>query len=279
MYQLTPNLTLVYDYLWEKISKKLNVGTILELCKLLHGQARIRATPWRRLPLELREMNSWGLVYSKYKAYLPDYHNAVDYLVRSFFKVLYGSEARYMNRWYVKKLGPQKYVTRNLITGIKRAAKGSVGRRALEAVLHSSFTLDEIRPVLEKEKDILEDMNAVKEREEVNDVEGHVEDGTGGDVEGEGTEATGGGKDDIEDEDLLKFDEFSKSLDKKLNRRDIEGGLFSDIFRNDARTADDRDDYEDSGRPSQVVEQSLANEHGVEGDVANDLTEPSTDVT
>lgn len=214
------------------------MGKFIERCKALCGQGRLRSAPFRRLPLELREMKNWRVFYRKWKEYLPDDHKIVEYLVKRFFKVLYGGESRYMCKWYVTKLASRQEVNANLINGMKRAGKGSVERRKLRDVLHASFILEELRPVIGNDDDILEHLDSAGETDVVGSCESER---TAVEAcrENRGNGQRYGGEEQQDDngqEDLLNFEEFPRTLDEHLsNVPDINGDIYTEIFGEDGR--------------------------------------------
>lgn len=148
-----------------------------------------------------------------------------------------------MYNWYSKKDGAQQVVTKNIIEGIKRSAKGSVERRKIEALLHASYTMDDIRPLLGKTQELIDGMNDNEKGNEVEGMENGEQLGTRNALET-------GGREDVEmdvaedrpesiQEDILDFDEVSRRQDSHIRTvGDCEGDIIGDILGSDCNASD-----------------------------------------
>lgn len=80
----------------------------------------------------------------------------VQYIVRRMSKILYGEDHVVMFEWFVCGFWPKESIKNVVIEAIQKGKKGSQERRIFQAVLHASFTLEELKRIMSEHEDIMD---------------------------------------------------------------------------------------------------------------------------
>lgn len=156
MSNLSYELTRTLDAIWLKQNRDGEKVSFMERCKELLRVDRIRARVFQHISEGLQEWPGWREAAVRYRNSLLEYHAILEYLVRRLFKMLHGKDHVVMFEWFVRGFWPKATVTNVLIEGIKKSNKGSKERRIYQAVLHASFSLQELNRIMKQHEDIMD---------------------------------------------------------------------------------------------------------------------------
>lgn len=154
-FSLTPNKTRLYDELWKKAALPTEEPSFIQRCQILCYGTRLRTNVFKNLPAEMRVWPGWKQVSRNLKGHLPEFHGMLEYVVRSIFKGFCSSKGSIMFEWFINQCASKMKVTISLVAAIKRRSNVSTEKRALQAILNSSFTRDQLKTILKDNKDLL----------------------------------------------------------------------------------------------------------------------------
>lgn len=150
MYKLTEELRFIYD----SLSEKMCGISFVKRCKELYKEARVRGAVFRKVPVGLIEFRNWVEAKRLYKEYLPSLFCMLDYIVRLTFRTIFGEQAAQLYNWYLHKQAQEDEITKAVITAVVKARRGTVERRAVEAVLCSKYCREEVNDMLSSFEDL-----------------------------------------------------------------------------------------------------------------------------
>lgn len=75
--------------------------------------------------------------------------------MRCVFKVVYGEDHKAMFEWSERGFWPKATISNEVIEGIKKSKKDSLERRILQEMLHSSFTMEELKRFVEEHEHLM----------------------------------------------------------------------------------------------------------------------------
>lgn len=156
IFSLTPSTTFFYDQLWKQpIIQKEDVSFIDNCQRLCYG-TRFRKKMFDNLPNGMEVWPGWKEVHGRFKENLPEFHGMIEYVVRRIFKALFRRDSNVMFQWFIDRCAAKMRVTTVLIAAIKRCKRGSTERRALQAVLHSSFTREDLKCIMKDHENLFD---------------------------------------------------------------------------------------------------------------------------
>lgn len=160
LFSLTPSSTVFVDRLWQQNKKEVESPSFVEKYRRICHGTRFSAKVFEELPGELDIWPGWKHVSSELKDCLPQFHAMLEYVVRRIFKVLFNKDSNTMFQWFIDRCAREMTLTKVLIEAIKRCKKGSAEKRVLQAVVHSSFSREDLKCILKEHDTLLEDFHA-----------------------------------------------------------------------------------------------------------------------
>lgn len=84
--------------------------------------------------------------------------------MRRLFRVLYGNDQNVLFGLFVRVYWPKATITNNVIQAIMKSKKGSEEWCVLQAILHGSFMLEELKVLLIEHEEIMDGFEPSAER-------------------------------------------------------------------------------------------------------------------
>lgn len=148
--------TQFFNRLWNKGSEEGDELTFVERCQILCQGTRFRKGVFRNLPEEIQTWPEWKEFCNHFRDHLPEFHSILEYVVRRIFRALFKKDSNVIFQWFIDCCATRLKLTRALIEATNRCKRGSAEKKVLQAVLHSSFTRQELQSIVKEHPTLFE---------------------------------------------------------------------------------------------------------------------------